>query len=153
MWMIGKVNQVERKYVESIAKEVRSIEEYDMGRMVDGYPVLKDNEEFVAVYIDGDMIKDLETLTNIKKDSKKSEKRRYLHKDRLEVLEEILSIKVSQLRSDGINIESYDDWSCDGDIYSLMFDYIDDNDGLITGSAEVVFVEGSIEIKDSIWCI
>jgi hypothetical protein len=154
MWLIGKVNQVQRKQLENMGKNISTVEEHDLGGVMEAYPIPKDNEEFVCIYIGGDMIDNVESLTRIQESSKEVSKQKLLHRDRLEIAEDNWTIKHAQLRDADYDILGSFDWTCDGDVYSMDFDYCDNNDPLgqtFSSEGKIIFDEGTVMIKDVIW--
>lgn len=153
MWMIGKVNKIQRKYLEKMGKEINSVEAYDVEKVVGAEDCPQDNEEMIAVYIEGDMVKDLEAFMIMKEDSKSSNDRKAIHRERLGVLAEMWEGKFSQMRGLDYDIISSEDWTCEGDRYTMQFEYCH-NDAMydtMVGWGIVGFKQGSLEVDGSHW--
>lgn len=152
MWVIGKVNQVQKKYIESLGGQFRQVDNYDVEKVVGAVNKTRDNEEMVVVYIEGDMIEDLKLLNQIKEDSKQHKDIQGLHEERLYMLEALWEEKRSELQVKGAQIEDSEDWVCDGDTYSMAYDtagcgsFIDN-----TSYGTVVFNKGSVSTKSIFW--
>ena len=155
MWLIGKVNKMQRQHLEKMGNEVRTIDDYEAERVVGAVVECQENEEMIVVYIDGSMVDDLKALTKLKEDSKASEKRQEIHQERLDILAERWEIKRGEIRDEDYDIIGSEDWTCDGDNYSMPFDYCHNDNEEITlyGDGFVTFHPDSIKIKVEEWHI
>jgi hypothetical protein len=153
MWVIGKVNKIQRQQLENMGKRIATVSESDLSYVLEGQPVLKDNEEFVCLYMGGNLVDEVERIDKIKEASKESDRRRDLHQDRIGILEELWEVKIAQLRDEDLDIIYSYDWSCEGDTYTMSYEWCDNNDPEQTqeGYGTVEFEKDAILIKNTLW--
>jgi hypothetical protein len=150
MWLIGKVTQAQKKYIEGLGAKIQDVDAYDVEKVVGVVDESRENEEMVVVFIDGDLTKDLEILSKIKKDSKKQKKVKELHKERMSKLEVVWEDYRETAQRNGEDIRSSEPWTCNKDTYEMSYDYFDKHHKY-TIFGHVEFIEGSIKIKVVYW--